>query len=90
MKRTSIRRIGKRKLRERKELRAFRSAALERAGYACERCGETQNLHAHHRIPRGRGGTNSPENGSCLCQTCHGACHDHVVPDWREWIGSLR
>lgn len=87
MKRTRLRRIGKRKQREIKALQAFRSALLKRAGQRCERCGERRDLHAHHRIPKGRGGTNDPENGHLLCMRCHGAIHDHLVEDWRDWIG---
>jgi 5-methylcytosine-specific restriction endonuclease McrA len=87
MKRTRLRLQGARKKRELRELQHFRTEIYKRAGYACERCGSTRDLHPHHRVPKSRGGSNDPENGHCLCSWCHRLIHDHAVPDWRTWIG---
>jgi hypothetical protein len=45
-----------------------------RARGACERCGSTEQLHAHHidRDPS----NNVIENGELLCASCHDAEHD--------------
>lgn len=57
-----------------------RAIIIDRAVYACERCGERHSdMAAHHRRPRALGGskrpeTNQPANGVWLC----GACHRHV------------
>lgn len=49
----------------------FRAAVLRRAGGRCERCGSTDGVEAHHRVPVAHGGTHSPSNGKALCWTCH-------------------
>lgn len=79
-------RRGRRAEREEEALKAFRGVVLHRAGWACERCGRTHGLHAHHILPRARGGKHDPANGACLCSRCHGQVHDHVVEDWRRWV----
>ena len=49
-----------------------RLLVLERDNYQCQRCGDTRDLHIHHRLPRGRGGTHDPENLVTLCGwRCH-------------------
>lgn len=78
--------MGARKKRTQSAETAFRLTVLKRASHACERCGSTQNLHAHHRVPRSRGGTHEPDNGHCLCGGCHALVHDHRIDDWRDWI----
>ena len=86
MKRSRLKPIGKRKLAEMDELREFSRAVLERANHLCERCFSGHGLHAHHRLPKSRGGTNEPENGVCFCWRCHDLCHSHAVFDRDEWI----
>lgn len=55
----------------------WRSAVLRRDGRACQRCGATNKLHAHHIKPW----ATYPElryvveNGITLCQACHSAEH---------------
>jgi hypothetical protein len=44
-----------------------------RARGACERCGKTERLHAHH-IDRDKA-NNTLDNGECLCVWCHDAEH---------------
>jgi 5-methylcytosine-specific restriction protein A len=53
--------------------RAFRAAVLKRAGYRCERCGRSGcRLFADHVIERADGGAlHDPNNGRCLCGSCH-------------------
>ncbi len=86
MKRTRLRRLGKRKMRDLEALKLFREGVLARDNYECQRCGERRNLHPHHILPKSRGGTNDVENGVTLCFTDHRLIHDHAVPDWRDWI----
>ena len=48
----------------------------QRAQLQCERCGLRPGVEAHHRRPRGAGGTrrestNQPSNGLWLCGDCH-------------------
>lgn len=42
---------------------------------ACERCGKTERLHAHHK-DRDKG-NNTLANGECLCVWCHDEEHDN-------------
>lgn len=86
MKRTRLRRVGARTARERAALMAFRAAIQDRAQGHCERCGERGELHAHHILPRSRGGKHTPENGAFLCWRCHAAVHDHTAEDWKAWV----
>ena len=84
MKRSRLRRRGKRAERESESLAAFREAVLGRG--ECERCGARSQLTPHHRLPRSRGGKHDPANGVCLCWICHRWVHDHAVADWSDWL----
>lgn len=74
----------------------FRVLVLARAQHRCERCGRIAPhgchfespdfIHAHHRLPRGRGGKHELTNGIALCGRCHSAVHDHTVVDWPAWL----
>ncbi len=87
-----ISKLGRRGKRRQEGLREFRRAVLERADGRCERCGERcvpEALEAHHKLPRSRGGQDTLENGFALCGGpggCHALVHDHLVPDWRDWL----
>lgn len=52
-----------------------RKEALERDGFACQDCGDTENLHVHHIQPRRTFDeteeANKLQNLVVLCQTCH-------------------
>ena len=50
--------------------RAFREAVLAR-DTVCRFCGVAPATDPHHILPRGRGGTNDPENGAGLCRRDH-------------------
>ncbi len=57
---------------------AVRQKVLARYRHQCQRpgCNHTQFLQIHHKIPRSRGGSNNPDNLTCLCSTCHKLIHD--------------
>jgi len=47
-----------------------------RDNFTCQRCGKYGpsgggELHVHHKIPRGRGGSDDPSNLITLCSDCH-------------------
>lgn len=89
MKRTRIRRIGRKSKRDRPALIELGRAVRARADGRCERCGSWVGyfyLHVHHRRPRSLGGKHTQENASALCGACHGAIHSHAADDWRNWI----
>jgi hypothetical protein len=58
------------------EGKTFRAKVLWRDKYTCQHCGCHENLQAHHIRHKAHGGTNSPQNGICLCETCHLQLHD--------------
>lgn len=67
-----------REIRERRHYDGKRREALERAGYACERCGSTDKLVVHHKDGNGRGRSlpnNSLDNLEVLCRRCHAREH---------------
>lgn len=50
----------------------------ERDGWVCRVCGRDpgrSKLHAHHKIPRAKGGPDVLDNLISLCETCHN--HEH-------------
>ncbi len=57
---------------------ALRQGILARYRHQCQRpgCHHTQFLQIHHIIPRYRGGSNNPENLTCLCSACHKIIHE--------------
>jgi len=58
---------------------ATRRFVLARARHKCERpgCSHTQFLEVHHKVPRSRGGVNSPDNLVVVCSACHRLLHNH-------------
>jgi hypothetical protein len=54
---------------------AVERAVLERAGYACERCGRRQGLQIHHIDRVCRGSTHDPARLALLCKVCHASEH---------------
>ena len=60
---------------------AVRRLVLARARHKCQRpgCNHTRFLEIHHIVPRSRGGTNNPDNCTCLCSTCHALVHDQNI-----------
>ena len=59
-----------------------RATIIARADRYCERCGLWPGIEAHHRRPRGMGGTNRHSTnyasaGLWLCRTCHHDIETH-------------
>lgn len=55
---------------------ALRQVVLDRDDNCCQGCGTgTAELHVHHIVPLGAGGTNSRRNLITLCDECHGRIH---------------
>jgi hypothetical protein len=50
----------------------------KRDGYKCRNCGGTKNLHAHHIVPRVKGGTHELTNLATICRKCHKKIHPHM------------
>lgn len=58
----------------------IRRAALDAAGWRCERCGRSGRLQVHHRKPLYRGGRHELDNCVVLCGRCHLAEHRRQPP----------
>lgn len=74
----SRKRIKGRKDRAKAKVRkAVRKIRVSDAGECCERCGRWcgEDGHAHHRIPRSRGGEWTVENIQYICADCHETAH---------------
>ena len=62
-----------------------RRAVYRRDDYVCQDCGArggqggSSELHAHHRTPLSRGGSNALGNVVTLCKSCHNDRHDHDI-----------
>ena len=48
-----------------------RRAAVRTRDGACVRCGSTDRLQVHHRVPVAEGGGNDLGNLELLCHRCH-------------------
>ena len=70
----------------------IRRAALERAGWRCERCGAAGRLEVHHRVEVQHGGTDAPDNLEVLCVSCHIAHHrrERIGPERAAWLARPR
>lgn len=63
-----------------KWLRAF---ILERDGYTCTYCGDTDGpFHVDHVLPVSKGGSDDPENLVCACATCNLSKSDKTLSEW--------
>jgi len=57
-----------------------REAIKKRDGYQCRSCGaDNRQLHVHHIVPLGAGGSNAKSNLITLCEDCHGIVHSGVT-----------
>jgi len=58
-----------------------RRKVYKRDGYACQNCGArggsngNTELHAHHIVPKSKGGTHKKQNLITVCRDCHAAIH---------------
>ena len=59
--------------------RAARAGA--KGSCRCALCDSSQGLQVHHAIPRGEGGTDSPQNLITLCSYCHSHAHGRPLYD---------
>jgi len=54
----------------------LRGVVKDRDSYRCQGCGTSDaELHSHHIVPLGCGGTNHLRNLITLCSECHGRVH---------------
>ncbi len=87
LRRTQLKRVGKRKAKSLNAEKLFREAVLERAQGTCELCLKPHDrLDAHHMCPKGRNGgderIHNPELGRALCRPCHDAVHRGLYPSF--------
>lgn len=61
-----------------------RKQVYKRDDYTCQNCGvsshqaESITLHAHHIVPKSKGGSHSLSNLISLCEDCHSRIHPHM------------
>lgn len=77
-------------IRDRQVPTQLRNRTLKRDNHACVRCDSTNDLEAHHIIPRRDGGPDSLENMATLCNDCHTEIHRNTKYDtksefWQEY-----
>lgn len=62
-----------------------RKEVYQRDDYTCQNCGVRggphgeAELHAHHIVPKSKGGTHNTSNLKTLCRDCHNAIHGNSV-----------
>jgi|GEM_PF-4028955 len=62
-----------------------RKEVYERDNYKCQNCGrsggnnQNTNLHAHHIVPKSKGGTHKKSNLISICEDCHDAIHNNKM-----------
>lgn len=59
-----------------------RKTVYKRDNYNCQNCGRDCNkndiqLHAHHIVPKSKGGTHNTSNLISLCEDCHNSIHNN-------------
>lgn len=58
----------------------IRKSVYARDNHTCQRCGATNTeLHAHHLLPKSRGGPDIPENLATVCKDCHEDIHGRPI-----------
>lgn len=80
MKRTPLRRVGRRGLAHRERMNELRPVVFARALWRCEAkfsayC-TTHAENAHHVLPTERGGPDTLENLIAVCRPCHDHIHN--------------
>ena len=68
-----------------------RKEVLERDGYKCICCEDTDSLQIAHYIPRSRLGLGIPQNLGVMCIRCHGEFdngnfHKEIQKHFREYL----
>jgi 5-methylcytosine-specific restriction endonuclease McrA len=70
---------------EQKRFSGLRDAVLERDGYKCTICGNTERLEVHHKDSSGRNKenpNNDIDNLQTLCSACHGTITNQNMGRW--------
>lgn len=75
VKRSPIKRTGKKQTTDRAELNALHEQIMARSEGACEHCRERIATEKHHIKRRSQGGTNTLDNLAHLCRNCHWWVH---------------
>lgn len=83
LKRTPLRRVGMKGKAHRERMDLLRPTVFARALWRCEARIEDVCLgeahHAHHVLPRSRGGADTTENLIASCHACHAWIHAHPI-----------
>lgn len=59
---------------------SIRKDVYWRDNYTCQSCGaENEELHAHHIIPKSKGGSDDMGNLVTLCKSCHESVHGYSI-----------
>jgi hypothetical protein len=67
-----------------KEWWPLRNGILERDGFVCAYCKETDGPWcADHIVPLSRGGSNEPDNLVACCGPCNASKSDRLLSEWR-------
>ena len=87
MKRTSLRRVSKKKAAADRVYTVNRRVCLERAGHRCEAyiegvCTGRAEV-VHHKLRRSQGGGHDLDNLAALCDACHRFLHDNPEVGYR-------
>lgn len=71
-----------------------RKAVYKRDNFTCQNCGRrggphgNHELHAHHVVPKSKGGTHRKSNLKTLCKQCHNSIHGSTsAPTGRGYSG---
>lgn len=72
-----------------------RKQVYQRDNYTCQNCGAqgdshgSAELHAHHIVPKSKGGTHKLSNLKTVCARCHRAIHgDNIAPSADQTLGN--
>jgi len=87
--RTEAYREARRERADRERFGGNRAKVLERDGHRCVDCGDTDNLHVHHKDGNGRNVPKEKQNNDMsnlvtLCSTCHTNQHNPVHHRWAK------
>lgn len=75
MKRTPLKRTGKKQTADTSEMRKARASLQARSNGVCEQCDAARATEAHHIKRKSQGGTNTLDNLVHLCGPCHWWVH---------------
>jgi len=71
-----------------------RRSVYKRDDYECRNCGSqggyngNTELHAHHVVPKSRGGTHRKSNLITVCDSCHSNIHGYPIGKRAEQVGT--